>query len=137
MTGWRPWLVGWAGAAVIGVANGMTRGMVYEDRVGSRAAHYLSTALLAVLLGIYMWLLGRRWPISSRRGALEIGAAWMMLTIAFEFGLGRFVAGESWTALLEQYDITRGKVWVLIPIWMALGPAIMRGLTSSTPQMRA
>ena len=48
----------------------------------------------------------------------------------FEFGLGRYVAGDSWTKLLEQYDLTRGNVWILVPIWMAIGPAVMRRLRS-------
>jgi hypothetical protein len=123
---WLPWLVAWLGASLIAVANGIARRAVYQERIGSTAAHYVSTALLVVLLGAYLWLLARCWPIPTRRAALEIGGAWTVLTIIFEFGLGRFVAGESWTALLEQYDLTRGNVWVLIPIWTAVGPAVMR-----------
>jgi hypothetical protein len=128
---WQPWLVGWLGATLIAVANGVARRVVYQDRLGTMPAHYLSTALLAVLLGVYMWLLGRRWPIPTRRAALEIGGAWTALTIAFEFGLGRCVAGESWAALLEQYDLTRGNVWVLIPLWTAVGPSVLRGRRGS------
>jgi hypothetical protein len=125
---WLPWLVAWLGATLIAVANGIARRAVYQERLGSLAAHYLSTGLLAVLLGIYLWLLAGRWPIATRRAALEIGGAWTLLTIVFEFGLGRFVARESWATLLKQYDLSRGNVWVLIPIWTAVGPTIMRGL---------
>ena len=133
---WLRWLVAWLGATVIAVANGIARRAVYQDRIGPIAAHYLSTGLLGVLLGGYMWLLAGRWPIPTRRAAVQIGGLWTVLTIIFEFGLGRLVAGESWAALLEQYDLTRGNVWVLIPLWTAVGPTLMRELRGSRASTR-
>ena len=123
---WRPWLIAWLGAAALGVANGVARGALYERRIGSRPAHFLSTAALLVLLGAYMRVVSRAWPIPSRRDALQIGLVWAGLTIAFEFGLGRLVAHEPWSELLEQYNIVRGRVWVLIPAWVAIGPVVIR-----------
>ena len=62
---WLRWLLAWPGAAALGVANGSVRAVVYEPRIGSSAAHYVSTAtLLALLTGYMRWLLGR-WPIAS------------------------------------------------------------------------
>jgi hypothetical protein len=121
-------LAGWLGAAVIGVINGVARRALYEDRVGLQAAHYLSTATLLVLLGGYMALLARRWPIATRRTALLVGSVWSALTVGFEFGLGRFVVGDSWAKLFEQYEVWRGNVWILVPAWIALGPLVIRGL---------
>ena len=69
----------------------------YERRIGSRPAHFLSTAALLILLGAYMRVLSREWPIASRGQALQIGFVWAGLTIAFEFGLGHFVAHEPWS----------------------------------------
>jgi hypothetical protein len=125
-TPWRAWLIAWLGAAVLGVANGVARGALYERQVGSPRAHYLSTAVLLALLSAYMRVLSRAWPLTSLRDALLIGSAWTALTVGFEFGLGRLVAHESWSALFEQYNIARGKVWMLIPAWIAIGPAVLR-----------
>ena len=125
---WRAWLAGWLGVTVIAIVNGIARRALYEERVGPMAAHYIATAGLLVLLGGYMWLLARRWPIPTRRAALLIGGAWTVLTIVFEFGLGRYVVGDSWAKLLEQYDLTRGYVWIVVPTWTVIGPALMRGL---------
>jgi len=124
---WIPWLVAWLGASVIGVANGIVRRALYEDRIGGGAAHYVSTAALLVLLAGYMHLLARRWPIATRSSALLIGSAWAAMTVGFEFGLGRIVVGDSWAKLFEQYEFWHGKVWILVPIWIAIGPALMRG----------
>ena len=84
---WRPWLIAWLGAAALGVANGVARGALYERRIGSRPAHFLSTGALLVLLSAYMRVLSRAWPIASRGQALQIGFVWAGLTVAFEFGL--------------------------------------------------
>jgi hypothetical protein len=122
---WTPWLLAWVGASVIAIANGIARRALYEQRTGVMGAHYVSTASLIALLGAYMWLVAGRWPIPTRRTALLIGSVWTMLTIGFEFGLGRFVVGDAWAKLVEQYDVSRGNIWILVPLWTALGPALM------------
>jgi hypothetical protein len=116
------------GAAVIGVINGIARRALYEGRIGAQGAHYVSTAVLLVLLGGYMAWLANRWPISTRRIALLVGSLWAAMTVGFEFGLGRFVVGDSWAKLFAQYRFWRGNVWILVPVWIALGPALIREL---------
>jgi hypothetical protein len=127
----RRWISAWLGAAALGVANGVSRETLYAEAVGDEAAHLVSTGTLLALLGGYTWLLQQRWPLSSRREALSVGAAWATMTVAFEFGFGHWVDGDSWSALLENYDITARKIWVLVPIAMATGPDLARRLTRS------
>lgn len=127
----RRWVSAWIGAAALGVANGAGREALYADATGDEAAHIISTSTLLPLLGGYMWLLQRRWPLRTRRESVSVGAAWMGMTVAFEFGFGHWVAGDSWSALLENYDVTAGKVWVLVPGAMAAGPELVRRLTRS------
>lgn len=126
----RRWISAWIGAAALGVANGASRETLYADAVGDETAHVISTGTLLALLGGYMSLLQRQWPLRTRREALSIGAAWTLMTVAFEFGFGHWVAGDSWSSLLENYDVPAGKVWVLVPAGMAVGPELAR-LTSS------
>ncbi len=125
-TPWLAWVVAWMGAAVLGVTNGVTRTALYERRIGARQAHYVSTAALLLLLSAYIRMVSSVWPIPSRAAGLTIGAVWSGLTMAFEFGFGRLVAHDSWSALLEQYNFAHGKVWALVPAWMAMGPAVLR-----------
>ena len=122
----RPWLVAWLGGSVLGVANGVAREARYKDRVGEETAHYISTATLLALLSLYMAKLQRRWPIPSSEEALRIGAAWAALTVGFEFGFGHYVAGDSWADLRAQYDVTDGKIWILVPLLMAIAPSAAR-----------
>lgn len=122
----RRWLAAWAGAAALGVANGATREAAYADRVGDEAAHLISTATLLALLGGYFRLLERRWPLVGRDEALTVVASWAAMTVIFEFAFGHWVNGDTWSALLDNYDITNGRIWVLVPLAMAAGPEAAR-----------
>lgn len=126
----RAWMVAWLGGSVLGMVNGTARELLYKESVGERAAHYISTATLLVLLGLYVALLQRRWPIPTRSEALRIGASWLALTIAFEFGFGHYVDGKSWAELRALYDVTEGKIWIVVPLFMATAPSLSRRLTT-------
>jgi hypothetical protein len=103
------------GAPVLGILNGGTRDALYEEAVGETAAGIISTGTLLGLLAGYMWLLQRRWPLEGQRDALSVGAAWAVLTVAFESAFGHWVEGESWSTVLEHYDVTAGKAWIVVP----------------------
>jgi hypothetical protein len=125
----RAWTIAWLGGSALGVANGALRELAYENRVGDRAAHQLSAVSLGALLGGYFALLQRRWPIPTRREALEIGATWAALTAAFDFGFGHYVDRKPWQELLDDYDLRRGQVWPLLLAWIAAGPTVARELS--------
>jgi hypothetical protein len=81
---------------------------------------------LTGLLALYLVALQRRWPIGTRRKALEIGGAWVVLTVFFEFGFGHWVDRKSWAELLDNYDIAEGHPWLLVLLWIGVGPAAAR-----------
>ncbi|HEX2104751.1 MAG TPA: hypothetical protein VHF51_13930 [Solirubrobacteraceae bacterium] len=81
------------------------------------AAHQISTATFLALFAAYFPALERRWPIATTRRALQIGATWVVLTVGFEFGFGRWVDGKSWSELARDYDITSGR----LPCWCSCG----------------
>ena len=113
---------------MLGVANGVLRETFIADRVDEPAANQISGATLVALLALYVWILERRWPIPSTRAALEIGAMWGVLTVFFEFGFGHWVDRKSWAELLENYDVTAGRLWVIVLAWIVVAPAAIRAL---------
>jgi hypothetical protein len=121
-------MAAWLGATTLGVANAAVRELVYADRVGELAAHQISTATLLGALTYYLWLVDRRWPVPTTRTALAIGGSWAALTVLFEFGLGHYGLGSSWSDLLANYNLADGRIWVLVPVWMGLGPAALQRL---------
>jgi hypothetical protein len=122
------WMAAWLGATTLGLANAGVRELGYADRVGELAAHQISTATLLAALTYYMWLLDQRWPVPTTRTALAIGGGWAALTVLFEFGLGRYVLGSPWPDLLANYNLAAGRIWVLVPVWMGVGPATLQRL---------
>jgi hypothetical protein len=126
----RRWLVAWVGAPVLAIVNGAVREFAYKDQVGESAANQISVAPLIALLGLYFWILQRRWPLATTRDALSIGAIWVSLSVLFEFGFGHYVEGDSWSYLFQTYNVAEGNIWVLILLWIAVGPAIVRAFAA-------
>jgi hypothetical protein len=108
------------------VANGVAREATYGRRVGERTAHNLSAVTGIGAFAGYFAFLSRRWPLASDREALIVGGRWIAMTVAFEFAFGRLVTKQSWSELMADYDISKGRTWPLVLVWIGVGPAVMR-----------
>ena len=115
----------WFGLVLLAILNGGVREHLYKARLGDLAAHQLSTILLLLLMTTYVRLLAAAWPLPSIAEAWAIGVIWLMLTLIFEFGFGRFVAGHSWQHLFAEYNLLAGKIWFLIPLWLLIAPPLL------------
>ena len=120
------YLLAWIPMVALAVGNGILRVTTYGRHMPELRAHQLSTLLGATVIGAYVWLAMRRLPPASPAQALQIGLAWVILTVAFEFLFGHFVAKHPWTRLLQDYDLRAGRVWVLFLLWLAVAPWIFR-----------
>ena len=122
------WAAAWPGAAAIGIANGAIREATYGRRIEAERANRLSGITLVAGLAVYLWKLHRRWPIPSSRDAAAVGASWVTLTIAFEFGFGRAVEKRSWSEMLAAYNLAKGQTWPLVVAAIGIGPSAVRRL---------
>ncbi len=118
------YLIAWFVMLLVSIANGGVRDLTYGRHVKELAAHQISTLTSVVLLGIVIWAFVRLYPPASGRQALAIGVSWMALTIAFEFVFFHFVGGHSWSELFANYNILKGRVWVLVVAWLAVAPYV-------------
>jgi hypothetical protein len=124
----RRWIQAWPGGAVIGIANGITREATYGKLMSGGAAHQTSTLTAIAAFAAYFSVLENHWPIETRASALEIGAAWLSLTVAFEFTFGRLVAKQSWEQMLADYNLKAGRTWPLVLAWIGVGPLVVSEL---------
>jgi hypothetical protein len=117
----------WLLMLIVASANGGLRQAVLIPATGDVAGRAISTVLLAVLIGWLAWLtIGWIAPRSSRDAWL-IGASWVALTLAFEFLAGHYLFGTAWNVLLEDYNVMRGRIWILVLIVTAIAPRVCAG----------
>jgi hypothetical protein len=122
-------LLSWLVLVAVAFLNGALRQFAYPPTLGDFAARQVAAGVGAVLLGIAIWLLLRRWPLASARGAWATGALWAALTVLFEAAL---VGGPgSWHDVLEQYAIWHGSLWPLLLLWVLAAPPALSALQRS------
>ncbi len=121
-------ILAWFPMIFIAIANGLFRERILTSRLTELQAHQVSTATMIVLLSIYVWILFKIWLPTSANQAIIIGLIWLVLTIVFEFLFGHYVAGHSWDRLLQDYNVLKGRVWVLVLIWISIAPFIIHRL---------
>ena len=117
------YLFAWFPMLILAILNGILRDLGYKKHLGDLTAHQISTFTLLLLFGGYIFLMVKKYPPSSSNQALILGLLWTALTLLFEFGFGTY-RGNSWTKMLEDYNLFRGRIWVLIPIALAIGPYV-------------
>jgi hypothetical protein len=123
----------WLWFALVAVTGGIFRVVWLAPRLGEYPANLVETLGLVAVLWSMVWV-AVPW-LCPRLEASEIktlGLFWAGLTITFEFVFGHFVDGADWKALLANYDITAGRLWILVPLTMGLGPWLVRQLRHRT-----
>jgi hypothetical protein len=108
---------------LLAIANGTARDLWYKKYIGDLKAHQLSTFSFLLLLAAYIGFIIKRFPPSSGVNALFVGIGWVILTLLFEFGFG-LARGNKFKQLLEDYNISKGRLWVLVPTWLLIAPYI-------------
>lgn len=112
----------WLLILLFAVLNGAFRESVLIPQLGNPAAQITSGVLLVACILVLSFLLVRRIGARSRRELMSIGAFWLVLTLAFEFGYGRFGQGKSWHELLAAYTFRDGNMWPIIMLATLLAP---------------
>lgn len=121
----------WLILAVVAIANGLLRQATYGRHLSELAAHQLSTLTGILLTGGVVWALNQFWPIRSAKEAWMIGVCWLLMTVAFEFGFGHYVAGHSWVRLFADYNLLEGRVWSLFLAWITVLPYVTWRLSNA------
>lgn len=52
------------------------------------------------------------------------GVLWLALTLASSSWSGTMFSHQPWTVLLEDYDMTRGRIWVLVLLVILFAPLL-------------
>lgn len=117
-------LVLWCAIIPFAILNGALRDKYLAGVLGPKPARtasgiILSLVILAFTLVTIPWL-----PRSQALAYLVIGVAWLVLTIGFEFTLGRLVAKRSWSELFQPYRFEDGDLWPLVLVTVTVSPLL-------------
>ena len=115
-------IITWFGLLILAIINGTIRDFNYQKKIGEHRGHQLSTITLLMLMSVYCYFLFNFWQLNSVSQAISVGIYWLVLTLAFEFLFGHFVSKKEWKVLLRDYNILKGRLWILIPLWTAIVP---------------
>ena len=121
----------WSAFIPVAIVNGFVREKCLAPLVGVRRALPLSGISCAALFFLLVWV-SIPWLGTLPAGHfLLMGCMWLIMTVVFEFIVGRQVAHKSWEELLRAYDITTGNLWPVVLLAIAAAPwlvARLRGL---------
>ena len=109
---------------VLAILNAVVREGFVAPVVGDYWGHVTSTVTFIAALSVVAYLYFTRYREHSVGELVAIGAMWLVMTVLFEFGFGHYVVGNSWEALLRDYDVLAGRVWVLVLLALLVAPVV-------------
>jgi hypothetical protein len=131
---WLKAIALWLAILFLAVLNGTLREKALVPAIGSFAAFIASGIALSGCVFLVAFIAAPWYGRLSSSQWLIVGAFWLLLTVAFEFGFGRLVLHKPWAELLEAYTFEGGNIWplvlgaTLVSPWLA---ARWRGLVAS------
>lgn len=121
----------WLMIAVLAVANGVFREAILKKKLSDTLAHVVSTLILSALI-IAIAFATKDWIGYTTIGsAWAVSIGWLLATLAFEFLAGHYLFGNPWEKIIADYNVTKGRVWLLIPATVLIAaPLAFYGLDS-------
>ena len=121
---WSRLFAAWVLLALAMSINGIFREAALKRWMAAGAADIVSAALGAAIILFITRAFFRRLAGQPGGELLKASAVLLILTVAFEFAIGRYVDHKSWAELFANYAIWRGRLWPILLALVALTPFI-------------
>jgi hypothetical protein len=115
-------LIVWFAMLIMASVNGGVREGLLVPMLGPGAARAVSTLLLCAIVFVLTYFTISWIDPRSSRDAWIIGGVWLALTLAFELLAGHYLFGNQWSDLLAEYNVFRGRIWILALITTFTAP---------------
>jgi len=112
----------WLAILVLAILNGGFRETALIPALGSFTGLIASGVILSACIFIVAFAAAPWFGPLTPRQWLSVGLFWLLLTVAFEFGLGRFVQHKPWGELLNAYTFQGGNIWPIVLLVTLLSP---------------
>lgn len=117
-------VIAWLLILSLAIANGALRETVLIPSLGKSAGLVLSGVLLCLLVLLVAYGFVRFLRVVSVSQGLIIGFFWVLLTLAFEFGFGRYVQHKPWSELWDAYTFSEGNIWPVVLLAILVTPSL-------------
>jgi hypothetical protein len=104
--------------------HGILRTVLLVPQVGDFQARQIAVFSGSILILIIACLFVRWMRADTIRALASIGFVWLLMTLLFELGFGRFVLHLPWQRLLEDYNVARGGLLPFGMIFLTFSPLI-------------
>ena len=115
-------LIVWFAMLIMASVNGGVREALLVPMMGFGPARAVSTLLLCAIVFLLTYFTIRWIEPRSSRDTWIIGALWVALTLGFEFLAGHYLFGNPWNELLQEYNVFRGRIWILAVATIVVAP---------------
>jgi len=108
----------------LAILNGASRDLLLTPALGDAMGQALSSVTLSVLILCVTMLFIRRIGVNTLTWLLIIGSFWLVLTVLFELSFFLLVMGHPMDELLGEYDLFRGRLWLMVLATMLFAPLL-------------
>jgi len=122
LSAWLKALASWFAILILAILNGAFRESVLIPALGGRAGLIASGLLLCACIFLVAYVAVPWFARLGSRQYLLIGLFWLLLTLSFEFGFGRYAQHKTWAELLEAYTFAGGNLWPVVLLVTCLSP---------------
>lgn len=118
--------IAWFILLLIAFFNAKIREKFYKKKFGDLRSHQLSSIIFILIVFASCYFLLKIPSLEYLTTDLFImGGLWAFMTIAFEFLFGHYVMKHSWKTLFKDYNIFKGRLWLLVVLSELFGPILM------------
>jgi hypothetical protein len=114
----------WVVLAISAIIVAFFRNGVLLPQFGEQTAHQIGTLIFLAVQFLIIYFFIKKLKLKETRTTLSIGIFWLTLTIIFEFLFGHYVIGHQWEKIFADYNILKGRLWVLVLINNVIAPII-------------
>lgn len=118
MIGW------WSAILVLAILNGALREQWLVPSLGAFSAQLASGLILSLAIFVVAYVAVPGFGQPGARGYWVIGAAWLVMTLVFEFSFGLYVQRREMAELLQAYTFRGGNIWPLVLASALVAPPV-------------
>ena len=121
----------WVAILILAIINGTLREKALIPAIGTFGGFVASGIILSCCIFSIAFFAAPWYGRLTSSQFWLIGLFWLLLTLIFEFGFGRFGQHKQWAELLQAYTFKGGNIWPIVLVATLVSPwlaARLRGL---------